>query len=187
MLLLLELFGTFARIGLFTFGGGYAMLSLIEHVCVGDKHWISYDEMMEIAVVAESTPGSIAINCATYVGYKLKKLPGAIIATIGMILPSFVIIFVISKFFTNFLEIRWVANAFRGIQVAVGILIVDAAIRMLRKLGKRPLSVGIVIGSALALLSIELFGLPISAMLILLAAAIVGITTTLVHERRTQG
>ena len=91
MNILLDLFLTFAKIGLFTFGGGYAMISLIERSCVEKKQWITHDEMMNITVIAESTPGPIAINCATFVGYKQKGLPGAIAATIGMVLPSFCI------------------------------------------------------------------------------------------------
>ena len=96
MPILIELFLTFAKIGLFTFGGGYAMLSIIENICVEQKKWITHDEMMNITVIAESTPGPIAINCATYVGYKKGKLPGAILATLGVAIPSFIIIFVIS-------------------------------------------------------------------------------------------
>ena len=92
MSILLDLFLTFARIGLFTFGGGYAMISLIDRSCVEKKRWISHDEMMDITVIAESTPGPIAINCATYVGYKQKGLVGAVAATVGIILPSFCVV-----------------------------------------------------------------------------------------------
>ena len=90
---LLDLFLNFAKIGLFTFGGGYAMIALIEDICVEKKRWITHDEMMNVTVIAESTPGPIAINCATYVGYKQKGLSGAAAATVGMVLPSFCIIF----------------------------------------------------------------------------------------------
>ena len=108
MPVLFELFFTFAKIGLFTFGGGYAMISLIENICVENKKWITHDEMMTVAVIAESTPGPIAINCATYVGYKKGKLQGAIAATLGVVLPSFIIIYLISRFLDHFLEITWV-------------------------------------------------------------------------------
>ena len=118
MNLLLDLFLTFAKVGLFTFGGGYAMIALIENTCVEKKQWITHDEMMNITVIAESTPGPIAINCATYVGYKQKGFAGALTATIGMILPSFCIIFAISKFLDHFLEITWIAHAFQGIKIA---------------------------------------------------------------------
>ncbi len=87
MSLLTDLFLTFAGIGLFTFGGGYAMIALIENICVEKKQWITHDEMMNITVIAESTPGPIAINCATYVGYKKKGFIGALIATVGWCSP----------------------------------------------------------------------------------------------------
>ena len=122
-MMLLDLFLTFSKIGLFTFGGGYAMIALIEDICVEKKQWITHDEMMNVTVIAESTPGPIAINCATYVGYKQKGLAGAAAATVGMVLPSFCIIFLISMFLDNFLEIPWIAHAFLGIKAAVGILI----------------------------------------------------------------
>ena len=152
MNILLDLFLTFARIGLFTFGGGYAMISLIEHSCVENKQWITHDEMLNVTVIAESTPGPIAINCATYVGYKQKGLTGAIAATIGMVLPSFCIIFLISMFLDNFLEIAWIAHAFMGIKIAVGILILDAAIRMIKKMQKKPLPIAIMICAFLIML-----------------------------------
>ena len=112
------------------------MISLIERTCVEQKEWITHDEMMDITVIAESTPGPIAINCATFVGYKRKGFLGAVAATLGVILPSFCIIFLISMFLDRFLEIRWVANAFQGIKIAVGFLILDAAIHALIRLLK---------------------------------------------------
>ena len=115
MNLVLELFLTFLKIGLFTFGGGYAMISIIENNCVEQKKWITHDEMMNITVIAESTPGPIAINCATFVGYKIAGLFGAIAATLGVVIPSFVIIFLISTFLDIFLEIPVIANACMGI------------------------------------------------------------------------
>ena len=92
MNLLIELFLTFAKIGFFTFGGGYAMIAMIENACVEKKQWITHDEMMDVTVIAESTPGPIAINCATFVGYKQAGFLGSLIATIGMVLPSFMVI-----------------------------------------------------------------------------------------------
>ena len=165
MPILIDLFLTFAKIGLFTFGGGYAMISLIENDCVEKKRWITHDEMMDVTVIAESTPGPIAINCATYVGYKKGRLPGAIIATLGMVLPSFIIIFLISKFFDRFLEIAWISNAFRGIKIAVGILIVDAAVKMLIKMKKKPMPMIMVVCSAVAMILISIFSVNISSIL----------------------
>ena len=175
MPVLLDLFLSFAKIGLFTFGGGYAMLSLIENTCVEKKKWITQEEMMNITVIAESTPGPVAINCATYVGYKQKKMPGAVLAMLGMILPSFVIIYLISMFLDRFLEITWVANAFQGIKIAVGILIVDAAIKLLKVIEKKPLQIILLVVSAVAMILISIFSLRISPMILMLAAAAVGI------------
>ncbi|MBR4754910.1 MAG: chromate transporter [Lachnospiraceae bacterium] len=173
--MLIELFLTFAKIGLFTFGGGYAMLSLIEHACVEEKKWITHDEMMNVTVIAESTPGPIAINCATFVGYKQGKMAGAVVATLGMVLPSFIIIFIISSFLDGFLEIKWVASAFQGIKIAVGILIVDAAVKMIKKMEKKAFQIIMVICATIAMLLISVFALKISSIILLLVAACVGL------------
>lgn len=155
--MMLELFFVFAKIGLFTFGGGYAMISIIEDICVGKKKWITHEEMMNMTVVAESIPGPIAINCATYVGYKQKGFAGAIAATLGMILPSFLIIYLISMFLDNFMEIMWIAKGFKGIRIAVGILILDAAIKMIRKMKKKAFMVGIMICSTSVMLLVSFY------------------------------
>ena len=170
---LLNLFLTFAKIGLFTFGGGYAMISLIENQCVERKKWLTHDEMMNITVIAESTPGPIAINCATFVGYKQAGLLGSLIATLGIVLPSFIIIYVISMFLNQFLEILWIANAFKGIKIAVGLLILDAAITMIRKMQKKWLPLSIMVGSCIVMLLINIFSWSFSSIsLMLIAAAI---------------
>ena len=176
MSLLLNLFLTFAKIGLFTFGGGYAMISLIENQCVERKKWITHDEMMNITVIAESTPGPIAINCATFVGYKQAGLLGSLIATLGIVLPSFLIIFVISIFLNQFLEITWIANAFKGIKIAVGLLILDAAITMIRKMQKKWLPLSIMIGSCIAMLLINIFSWNFSSISLMLIAAVISLT-----------
>ena len=187
MPILIDLFLSFAKIGLFTFGGGYAMISLIENDCVEKKKWITHDEMMDVTVIAESTPGPIAINCATYVGYKKGRLPGAIIATLGMVLPSFIIIFLISKFFDRFLEITWAANAFRGIKIAVGILIVDAAVKMLIKMKKKPMPIIMVVCSAVAMMLISIFSINISSMVLMLVSAFIGIVVFIIGSHAKEG
>ena len=184
MSVLIELFMTFAKIGLFTFGGGYAMLSIIEDICVEKKNWITHDEMMNITVIAESTPGPIAINCATYVGYKKGKLPGAILATLGVAVPSFVIIFVISMFLEGFLEIAWIAHAFQGIKLAVGILILDAALKMIRKMPKKRLQIGILIAAFAAILLINVLNLHLSSVVVMITAALASVAFFLAGERR---
>lgn len=176
MNLIADLFLTFSKIGLFTFGGGYAMLSLIDDSCVSKKQWITHDEMMNITVIAESTPGPIAINCATYVGYKQKGLIGAVAATVGIVLPSFCIIFLISLFLDRFLEITWVAHAFKGIKIAVGILIVDAAVRMIQKMKRKPVEITVMILACILMLIINVFSLRISSFILVLAAAVISLT-----------
>ena len=168
---LIELFLTFARIGMFTFGGGYAMISMIDHTCVERKKWISHEELMDMTVVAESTPGPIAINCATFTGYKIAGFPGAVAATLGMVVPSLMIIYVISVFMEDFLALTFVANAFQGIRIAVGIIIVEAALNMIRKMKKRPLSVVILVCGCVAMLAINIFSLNFSSIRLMILAA----------------
>lgn len=175
MNLLMDLFLSFFKIGLFTFGGGYAMLSLIEDTCVDKKKWITHDEMMNITVIAESTPGPIAINCSTFVGYKMAGVRGALVSTFGVVLPSFAIIYVISMFLDDFLEITVIANAFRGIKLAVGILILNAGINMLKKMQKKPLPVGIMLGACLLMLTVNVFALRLSTVAILLLAGLLSL------------
>ena len=183
MNILLDLFLTFAKIGLFTFGGGYAMISLIENACVEKKQWITHDDMMNVTVIAESTPGPIAINCATFVGYKQKGLIGAMAATVGMVLPSFCIIFLISVFLDHFLEIEWIAHAFMGIKIAVGILILDAAIRMIKKMQKKPMPLAIVGSAFCAMLLIEIFALHVSSITLMLIAAVISPAIFLIKQK----
>ena len=148
------------------------MLSIVESICVEKKNWITHDEMMDITVIAESTPGPIAINLATFVGYKKGKMPGAIVATFGVVLPSFIIIFVISEFLEKFLEITWIANAFQGIKIAVGILILDAALKMIRKMEKKPLQIVILIAAFAAIMLANVLKLHLSSIVVMLFAAI---------------
>lgn len=175
MNLIWDLFLTFAKIGFFTFGGGYAMLSLIENSCVERKKWITHDEMMDVTVIAESTPGPIAINCATFVGYKQAGFPGAAAATFGVILPSFAVIFAISRFLDDLLGIAVVANAFKGIKIAAGILVLDAGITMVKKMQKGPLQKAIVCASFAAMFFINLFSWDFSSIALMLTAAAVGL------------
>ena len=174
--ILLDLFLTFAKIGVFTFGGGYAMISVIEDNCVERKKWITHDDMMNMTVIAESTPGPIAINCATFTGYKKAGVMGAFVATLGMAIPSFVIIYLISMFMDNFLELTIVANAFKGIKVGVGILILDVGITMIKKMQKKKLQVIIMICACIVMLSINIFAWNFSSISLMLIAAAVSLT-----------
>ncbi len=185
--MLFTLFLTFAKIGLFTFGGGYAMLSMIEHVCVSQKQWITHDDLVNVTVIAESTPGPIAINCATSVGYRQKGFAGALIATIGMILPSFCVIFAISKFLDHFLEISWIAHAFQGIKIAVGILILDAAVRMLQKMQKKPMPVTFMLCAFAAMLLINIFSVGLSSIILMLTAGLISLIIFMVNKPAVKG
>ena len=167
-----ELFLCFLKVGTFTFGGGYAMISIIHHTCVEQKQWITEDEMMNMTVIAESTPGPIAINCATYVGYRQKGFWGSVAATLGMVMPSFVIIYLISIFLDNFLEITLIANAFRGMKAGVGIVIVNAGWKMLKKLPKKPMPRGLLLFGFGAMLLVNLFALRISSITLMLLAGV---------------
>lgn len=182
MNILLDLFFTFAKIGLFTFGGGYAMISMIENNCVERKQWITHDEMMNVTVLAESTPGPISINCATFTGYKKAGFLGALSATIGVILPSFVIIFLISLFLDNFLEITIIANAFKGIKVAVGILIADAGITMIKKMKHQKQPIIIMICSCIVMLCINIFSWSFSSISLMVIAAAVNLMVFILQK-----
>ena len=185
MRILLELFLTFAKIGLFTFGGGYAMISLIENNCVEKKKWFTHDEMMDMTVIAESTPGPIAINCATFIGFKQAGFIGALIATLGVALPSFIIIYAISMFFDQFLEIAIIANAFKGIKIAVGILILDTAITMISKMQKKILPLVIMICSFVAMLLINIFAWNFSSIALMLIAAVISLVIFCIKGKGT--
>lgn len=182
MNLLADLFFTFANIGLFTFGGGYAMLSMIEHHCVEQKQWITHDEMMNITVIAESTPGPIAINCATFTGYRQAGFFGALAATLGIVFPSFAVIYVISRFLDHFLEITLIAHAFQGIKIGAGLLILDAAVVMIKKMPKKLLPRIIMIFSAAAMLMISAFSWNFSSISLMLTTAAVSLCIFLLKE-----
>jgi chromate transporter len=181
--MIIELFLTFLRIGLFTFGGGYAMISLIQEECVEKKHWITQDEMLSITVIAETTPGPIAVNCATYVGYKKYGLIGAIAATIGVVLPSFIIIYAISLFLDSFLEIKWVANAFKGIKIAVAIIIIDAAYKLIKKMSVRAFDIAILVVAFGTMMAVNIFSLKISSVALMVLAGLCSLCVFAIGKR----
>ena len=184
MNMVIELFWVFLKIGLFTFGGGYAMIAVIENNCVEKKKWISHDEMMDITVIAESTPGPIAINCATFVGYKMAGVLGAVAATFGVVIPSFTIIFIISTLLDNFLEIPVIANAFIGIKVGVGILIFQAGITMLKKMSVKALPRIIMACSFVGMFLVNLFSWKFSSISMMLVAAMISLICFVIQEAK---
>ena len=171
----LELFWTFFKIGLFTFGGGYAMISLIEDEVARRRGWIGEEELTEVFAVAESTPGPIAINCATYVGYRQAGLAGGVAATLGVVLPSFIIIYVISLFLDRFMALTVIANAFRGIQVAVAFLILRAGVRLIRRLPATAVNGVACALSAAAVMAVNLFGWRFSTIWLIVLGAALGL------------
>ena len=175
MPLWLQLFLTFFKIGAFTFGGGYAMLGIITENCVEKKKWITGEDMMNVTIIAETTPGPVAINTASFVGYRTAGMFGAIVATLGVVLPSFIIIYLISLFLEGFLEIALVAYAFKGIKIAVGFLIVQAGLKLLKQLKKNAMGYGLLVAAFGLMLATDLFGLPISSIVLMVGGALIGL------------
>ena len=169
------LFFTFFKIGLFTFGGGYAMIALLEEEFIQRRKWLDKDEFLDMAAIAESTPGPVAINSATYLGYKLAKVPGAATATVAVCLPSFLIIYAISLFFEQFTQLTVIANAFKGIQVCVIYLIFSAGVRMLKALDKSPFATGVLAAVMLAMVGLSLAGVSVSSILLILLSGAAGL------------
>ncbi len=171
----LSLFWTMFKIGLFTFGGGYAMIAIIERELVERKKWIEHDEFLDIIAIAESSPGPLAINSATYIGYKIGKFFGSFFATLGVALPSFIIIFIISLFFDAFLSLEYVGYAFRGIQACVAFLILSAGIKMGKKLKKSYFNIILLIISVLCLVCFTLFAINFSTIFYILIGGAIGL------------
>ena len=173
-----QLFATFFKTGLFTFGGGYAMISILEEELVTNKKWITSQDMLDMLVIAESTPGVIAVNTATSVGYRVRGILGAIIATIGVVLPSFLIItaltFVIKEFSSN----RWYQAAFTGIQACVTILVINAFVKLAKQIERSWFSIVLLIAS----FAVAVFT-DFDVILIILIGGVLGIVYSLIVEQ----
>ena len=183
----LQLFFTMFKIGLFTFGGGYAMVVIIENELVEKKKWIEESEFYNLLAIAESTPGPIAINSSTYIGYKIAGVVGAIFATIGVVLPSFTIIYLISLFFNEFLSITLVGYAFKGIQVGVGYLILSAGIKMIKKIKKSIFEIILLSLTIIVFILFTLFAINFSSIFYILIGGVSGlIFYTLTDIKKTK-
>lgn len=178
------LFFTFFKIGLFTFGGGYAMIALLEEEFIQRRKWLDKNEFLDMTAIAESTPGPVAINSATYLGYKLAKVPGAATATVAVCLPSFLIIYAISLFFEQFTQLTVIANAFKGIQVCVIYLIFSAGVRMLKALDKSPFATGVLAAVMLVMVGLSLAGVSVSSILLILLSGAAGVAAWLISRRK---
>lgn len=181
---LLELFVIFFKIGLFTIGGGYAMIPQIQDEIVNKKKWIEDEEMLQIITISETTPGPIAINVATYIGYKQKGFLGSLFSTLGVILPSLIIITIVSYFFMQFIENKYVAYAFYGINLAVAILIIKAGINLLIKIERKPLVIIVFIISSILLILFELFNINFSSIYFILIGGIGNMIITLINTKK---
>lgn len=188
--LLLELFLSMFKIGLFTFGGGYAMISLLEGEFIEKKKWIEKEEFLDMTAIAESTPGPIAINAATYVGYRVAGISGAVVSTLAMCIPSFVIIFTISLFFDAFLEQRLIAAAFKGIQVCVLYLILSAGVKMFKGMKKSAFNLTVFACVLFAMVVLSLLSVKFSTVYYIVISGILGMTVyfiSLISEGKKEG
>ena len=180
--LALILFASYFKIGLFTFGGGYAMIALIEREFVSRKKWITTPELYEIIAISESTPGPIAINCATFVGYKILKFYGSFLATLAVCIPSFVIIYLISVFYDAFMAITAVQYAFEGIKVGIAVMITTAGVKMIKQADKDAFAKGVFLLSFAAAVAIDIFKLNFSTIYLILIGGALGITLQLISD-----
>ena len=167
------LFRTFLKIGVFTFGGGYAMIALLETEFCVRKNWLDKKEFLDMTAISESTPGPTAVNSATYIGYKIGGVLGAIAATVGVCIPSFFIIYIISLFFDKFLSLKVVYAGFRGIQVGVIYLILTA---LLDKI--------IMLGVFIMMILFTLFSVKFSSVFYIIISGAVGIAVYLIKTLR---
>lgn len=187
---LLVLFLTMLKIGLFTFGGGYAMIGLIESELVERKKWIGKEEFLDMAAIAESTPGPIAINAATYVGYRYAGFGGSLVATFGICLPSFVIIYLISLFFDAFLELEYVSCAFRGIQIGVLYLILSAGMKMLKSMKKTAFNITVFLVVLVLMVTFTFFSVNFSTVYYILISGTLSVVLyflSLLRDKKQEG
>ncbi len=133
MKILFDMFITFAKVGVMTFGGGYAMLPILQREVVDNKHWATEEELMDYFAIGQCTPGVIAVNTATFIGQKKKGILGGIIATLGVVFPSIIIISLLAGVIEAFSHIIWVKNAFGGIRICVCVLILNAVVKLSKK------------------------------------------------------
>lgn len=168
------LFWTFFKIGAFTFGGGYAMIPIIHKEAIETHGWITDADMLDIIAIAESTPGVLAVNTATFVGYKVRGFWGSVMATLGVILPAFIIISVLSYLIAQVRDNKWVSAAFQGIRAGVVVLILNAVLKLAKSCPKDAFNYAMM---AIAFVLVAILNLPVIPVII--GAAIIGIVYTL--------
>lgn len=174
---ILSLFLSFFKIGAISFGGGYAMIALLENEFIEKKGWINKTDFLDMVAISESTPGPVAINSATCIGYKIGGVLGATIATIAVSLPSFISIYIISLFFDRFLSLKYVSYAFKGIQVGVIYLILSAGLKMLKTLEKEPLTYILFFSVLFLAILFSLLSISFSSIFFILLSGLVGLVS----------
>ena len=179
------LFLSMLKIGFFAFGGGYAIIALLEKEFITKRKWIDHDEFLNVVAIAESTPGPIAINVATYIGYKLKGFWGALLATIGICLPSFLIMYLVSLFYEQFMTVTLVAAAFKGIQICVVYLIATAGLKILKKMKKTVLNIVVFSVTCVGMIVCTLLNVYISSVWFVLAAGVLGLLAFFLKTKKS--
>ncbi len=180
----IQLFISFFKIGLFTFGGGYAMIPLIEEEIIHKRQWMNKEDIIEIIAISESTPGPLAINLATFIGYKQNNILGSIIATIGVILPSFIIILLVYLFLFSFLDNRVVQYALKGINCAVAILIIKAAFSLFKDIKKNIYNIIVLLLTIIIIITIDVFSFDVSSIVLILVGGILNIVIKSFLEKK---
>lgn len=178
----LRLFLCFFKIGAFTFGGGYAMIPLIERETAENNHWVTREDILNIIAIAESTPGAISINSATFIGFRVAGVLGALFATIGLVLPSFIIISILSLFIVEYQHLQWVSWLFDGIRAGVIVLIFNAVLKMKKGCPNNIFSIGLMVFTFIGASFLEL-----DVILLLIIAAALGILYQLYAARKRLG
>lgn len=171
----LALFLSFFKIGAFSFGGGYAMIPLIENEFVSKRKWVTHDEFLDMTAIAESTPGPIAVNSATYIGCKIGGFFGSLLSTLAVCLPSFIIIYIISLFLDKFLSLTYVAYAFKGIQVCVVYLIISAGVRILKGLKKTAFNIIAAVSVIIIMTAFSVFAVNFSSVYYILICGVISV------------
>ena len=182
----LQLFLSFLKIGAFTFGGGYAMISFLESEFVSRKKWLGKEEFLDMLGVAESTPGPIAVNAATYIGYRVAGVLGALLSTIAVCLPAFTIIFVISLFFDRFLALTYVGYAFLGIRAGVVYLIGSAGVKVIKDMKKSVFSIVVASVVLIAFVTLSILSVNFSSVFYILIAGVLGLLLYLIGKARAR-
>lgn len=181
---LLNLFWIFFKLGLLTFGGGYAMIPQIKEIVVEKKKWLTEDEMLEILAIAESTPGPIAINMATYIGFKQKKILGSALATLGVVLPSLIIIYLIFLILEQYMQNEYVLYAFSGIKVGVAFLILKAGINLIKKMPKKWFQIAVLTVVFSLMIIFELLAINFSSIYLIIIGGVLSIIIFAISGRK---